>query len=114
MPHDFLHSLYDSLHATPMQRRLRELAPMPVGVVFLPWPGMTEAEARAHFRLMRKLGFTCLKQTMPTSEGPVERTLALAREEGIHPYWYDDAGGPEGDCVEPPSAQHSPAGECCA
>jgi beta-galactosidase len=93
MAHDFLHDRYDALHDTPMQRRLRELAPMPVGVVFLPWPGMSEKEARDHFRLMRKLGFTCLKQTMPTPEWPTERTLALALEEGILPYWYGEAGG---------------------
>lgn len=37
----FLHAKIDSLHDTPMQRKLRKLAPMPVGCVFLPWPGMT-------------------------------------------------------------------------
>lgn len=93
MSHNFLHDRYDALHATPMQRRLRHVAPMPVGVVFLPWPGLTEEEARQHFRLMRTLGFTCLKQTMPTPEWPTERTLALALEEGILPYWYGEAGG---------------------
>lgn len=93
MSHNFHHDRYDALHATPMQLRLRQLAPMPVGVVFLPWPGLTEAEARRHFRLMRELGFTCLKQTMATPEWPTERTLALALEEGILPYWYGEAGG---------------------
>jgi beta-galactosidase len=66
--HDFLHSLYDRLHETPMQRKLRQIAPMPGGVVFLPWPGLTENQARQHFRLMKQLGFTCLKQTMSTPE----------------------------------------------
>lgn len=93
MSHNYLHDRYDALHATPMQLRLRHLAPMPVGVVFLPWPGLTEEEARRHFRLMKALGFTCLKQTMPTPEWPTERTLALALDEGILPYWYGDAGG---------------------
>ena len=41
---------------------------------------------------MRELGFTCLKQTMPTPEWPTERTLALALEEGIIPYWYAEGG----------------------
>ncbi len=90
--HDFLHHRIDHLHDTPMQRKFRKLAPMPCGVVFLPWPGMTEAEARSHFRLMRELGFTCLKQTMPTPEWPTERTLSLALEEGIIPYWYAEGG----------------------
>jgi beta-galactosidase len=42
---------------------------------------------------MKELGFTCLKQTMPTPEWPTERTLTLALEEGILPYWYGEAGG---------------------
>ncbi len=90
--HDFLHQRIAELHQTPMQRKLRELAPMPCGVVFLPWPGMTEAEAREHFRTMKRLGFTCLKQTMPTPEWPSERTLLLALEEGIIPFWYAEGG----------------------
>jgi beta-galactosidase len=75
-----------------MQRKLRHLAPMPVGCVFLPWPGMTEDEAREQFRTMRRLGFTCLKQTMPTPEWPEERTLNLALDEGILPFWYAEGG----------------------
>jgi beta-galactosidase len=80
------------MNETPMQRKLRALAPMPAGVVFLPWPGMTEEEARQHFRLMRELGFTCLKQTMATPEWPVERTLTVALEEGVWPFWYAEGG----------------------
>jgi beta-galactosidase len=90
--HDFLHDLYAKIHDTPMQRKLRRLAPMPAGVVFLPWPGMMEEEAREHFRLMKKLGFTCLKQTMGTPEWPEERTLNLALDEGIIPFWYAEGG----------------------
>lgn len=90
--HDFLVELYDRLNETPMQRKLRHLAPLPAAVVFLPWPGMTEDDARRHFRMMRELGFTCLKQTMPTPEWPVERTLRLALEEGILPFWYGEGG----------------------
>lgn len=90
--HNYLHDLYTQIHDTPMQRKLRRLAPMPAGVVFLPWPGMTEADARHHFRLMKKLGFTCLKQTMATPEWPAERTLNLALDEGIIPFWYAEGG----------------------
>lgn len=75
-----------------MQRKLRRLAPMPAAVVFLPWPGMTEADARRHFRLMRELGFTALKQTLPTPDWPIERTLRIALEEGILPFWYGEGG----------------------
>lgn len=90
--HNFRHDQYDALHATPMQQKLRRLAPLPAGVVFLPWPGMTDDDARHHFRLMKKLGFTCLKQTMGTPEWPEERTLNLALDEGIIPFWYAEGG----------------------
>jgi beta-galactosidase len=89
---EFLRERLQRLHDTPMQRKLRKLAPMPVGCVFLPWPGMTEQQAREHFQLMKKLGFTCLKQTMDTPEWPVERTLSLALQEGIWPFWYAEGG----------------------
>ena len=93
MSDPFLNDKIARLHDTPMQRKLRNIAPMPVGVVFLPWPGMTEEDARQHFRLMKKLGFTCLKQTMPLPpEWPTERTLKVALEEGIIPFWYAEGG----------------------
>jgi beta-galactosidase len=89
----FLHRRIEALTDTPMQRKLRRLAPMPVGCVFLPWPGLTEDEARRHFRLMKELGFTCLKQTMPLPpEWPEERTFRVAFEEGIIPFWYAEGG----------------------
>jgi beta-galactosidase len=89
---EFLHALYDSLHNSPTQRRFREQAPMPFGVVFLPWAGMTEAQMREHFRTMKRLGFHNLKQTMPSPEWPAERILEVALEEGVIPFWYADAG----------------------
>ena len=89
---EFLTALYDSLHDSPMQRKFRELAPMPFGVVFLPWKGMTETQTREHFRLMKKLGFPNLKQTLPSPEWTQERIMEVALEEGIIPFWYADAG----------------------
>ncbi len=88
----FLHKLYDSLHDSPTQQRFRALAPMPVGVVFLPWHGMTEEQMREHFRLMKKLGFHNLKQAMGTPEWPHQRVLEVALEEDIIPFWYGEAG----------------------
>jgi len=58
----YLISKYDALHDSPMQQRLRALRPWPVGVVFIQQPGMGLPEMRGHFRKMRELGFTCLKQ----------------------------------------------------
>ena len=88
----FLNKLFDRLHDSPMQRKIRDLAPMPFGVVFLAWKGMTEQEMREHFRLMKKLGFHNLKQTMGTPEWTQSRVLEVALEEGVIPFWYGEAG----------------------
>jgi beta-galactosidase len=90
--HNYLHDLYQSLHDSPMQRKFRQLAPMPFGVVFLPWAGMTEEEMRGHFRTMKRLGFHNLKQTMPAPGWPVDKILTVALEEGVNPFWYGDGG----------------------
>jgi hypothetical protein len=79
----FLHKLYDRLHDSPMQTKFRSIAPVPIGVVFLPWAGITEAEIRQQFRTMKKLGFNNLKQVMPTPEWSDERLLQIAFDEGI-------------------------------
>lgn len=92
---EFLHDLYNRLHDSPMQRKFRRLAPMPWGVVFLPWRGMTESQMREHFRLMKKLGFRNLKQSMGTPEWPLEKILNIALDEDVIPFWYGEAGWEE-------------------
>jgi beta-galactosidase len=89
---EFYHDLYNSMHDSPMQQKFRKIAPVPYGVVFLPWAGMTEAEMRKHFRMMKELGFTNLKQTMGTEEWPRDEVLRIALEEGIIPFWYGQGG----------------------
>lgn len=89
---EFLHDLYDQMHDSPMQQKFKKIAPMPFGVVFLPWAGCTEQDMREHFRLMKKLGFTNLKQTMGTPEWPEKEVLRIALEEGIIPFWYGEGG----------------------
>lgn len=89
---EFYHDLYDSMHDSPMQRKFRKIAPVPYGVVFLPWAGCTEEEMRRHFRMMKDLGFTNLKQTMGTPEWPRDEVLRIALEEGIIPFWYGEGG----------------------
>jgi beta-galactosidase len=89
---DYLHGLYDSLHDSEMQQHFRTIRPMPFGVVFLPWKGMTEEEMRVQFRTMKQLGFHNLKQTMGTPEWPVQRVLEIALEEGVIPFWYGEGG----------------------
>ncbi len=89
---EYLTSLYDKLHDSPMQQKLRQIAPMPFGVVFLPWAGCTEQDMRNHFRMMKQLGFTNLKQTMETPEWPEKKILRIALEEDIIPFWYGEGG----------------------
>jgi beta-galactosidase len=89
---NFYHDLYDKMHDSPMQQKFRQLAPMPFGVVFLPWAVCTEDDMRHHFRLMKKLGFTNLKQTMGSPEWPEKEILRIALEEGIIPFWYGEGG----------------------
>ncbi|MGB2823449.1 MAG: hypothetical protein WBF17_20885, partial [Phycisphaerae bacterium] len=88
----FLTELYDRLHETPMQQKLRKIAPVPVGVVFIEWPGMTEQDIRGHFRLMRELGFTCLKGVHPCKSRDKAKIMHMALDEGIIPWWYGEGG----------------------
>ncbi len=88
----WLTELYDRLHDSPVQRAFREKAPMPFGVVFLPWAGITEPEIRAQFRTMKRLGFHNLKQVQGSPEWPDARLMEIALEEDIIPFWYGKAG----------------------
>jgi beta-galactosidase len=92
MPDPFLHELYDSLNYSPQQRKFRRLRPWPVGVVFIEWPGMTLEDIRGHFRLMKELGFTCLKQCQTLETTDKRKVMHMALDEGIIPWWYDEAG----------------------
>ncbi len=94
-PHDYLHGLYDRLNETPMQRKLRSMAPMPIGCVFIQWPEMTEDDIRGHFRAMRAAGFTCLKGLMLCPGTTTESVERMAIEEGLSPWWYDQGGWQE-------------------
>jgi beta-galactosidase len=92
LPTDFMRDLYDRLNDTPMQRKLRRLAPMPIGCVFIQWPEMTDDDIRQHFRTMKALGYTCLKGIMACPGTPMVKLQTLAIEEGLSPWWYDQAG----------------------
>ncbi|MFW5860200.1 MAG: beta-galactosidase trimerization domain-containing protein [Planctomycetota bacterium] len=90
--HDHLHSLYDARHETPMQQKLRTLAPMPVGCVLIAGPEDTEAELRDHLRTMKACGFTCLKGVMGNDAISNAAIQAIALDEGIWPWWYAEGG----------------------
>jgi beta-galactosidase len=90
--HDFLHQKYDALHDSPQQQKFRKIAPVPAGVVYIQRPGEGEKEIRQHFRTMKKLGFTNLKQIMPLPDWDHERIQLIALEEGLVPWWYGEGG----------------------
>ncbi|MEQ8847468.1 beta-galactosidase trimerization domain-containing protein [Botrimarina sp.] len=87
-----MHSVYDRLHDSPEQRYYRELAPMPLGSVYVQRPGDGEEQMRWHFRTMRELGYTALKQTLLCDGTDENRVAQIALDEGIWPWWYGEAG----------------------
>ncbi len=90
--HDYLHELYDARHDSPFQQKIRQLAPVPAGVVYIQRPGEGEEIIRQHFRTMKELGFTNLKQIMPLPDWDHEEIQKIALEEGVIPWWYGEGG----------------------
>jgi beta-galactosidase len=91
--HDpFLHTLHDRLHNSPMQQKLRKLAPMPAGVVFIQTPEHTEDDIRRDFRTIKSLGFNCLKGLYVLPGVDITRIEHIALDEGLIPYYYGEGG----------------------
>ena len=90
--HDFLNFKYDQLHNSPKQEVYKKIHPMPAGVVYIQHPGEGEKEMREHFRLMKKMGYNCLKQIMTIPGWELEDVQLIALEEGLIPWWYADGG----------------------
>jgi beta-galactosidase len=88
----FLHDLWDRLHDSPVQRKFKRLAPMPIGVVLIQTPGMTDDDLRNHFRLMKQLGFNCLKGLYVLPGESRMRVEMMAFEEGLIPFYYGEGG----------------------
>ncbi len=84
--------LYNGMNETPMQRKLRRLAPVPIGCVFIQWPEMTMEDIRRHFRAMKDLGFTCLKNILTCPGTSLADVQRLALDEGLIPWWYAEGG----------------------
>jgi len=91
-PDEFLTSVYDKLHDSPMQQKFKKIKPMPAGVVYIQHQGEGEKEIRDHFRLMKKLGFNSLKGIMPIPGWTNEQISLIALEEGLTPWWYGEGG----------------------
>ncbi|MFH5885414.1 beta-galactosidase trimerization domain-containing protein [Halalkalibaculum sp. DA3122] len=90
--HDYLKEKYANMHHSPVQEKFEKIAPMPIGAVYVMRPGDTEEDIRWHFRTMKKLGYTNLKQLMTTPEWSEEEVKMIALEEGIIPWWYSQGG----------------------
>lgn len=90
--HDFLHGRYDSMNGSEFQHKIRKAAPVPAGVVYIQRPGEGEEEIRKHFRKMKELGFTSLKQIMNLPDWDHEDIQLMALEEGLVPWWYGEGG----------------------
>lgn len=84
---------------TAMQRRLRRLRPWPVGAVLVERPGEGVDGLRRHMRAMRGLGFTCLKQIVLCPGTDRTAVMHAAIDEGLSPWWYDDAADAEPDAA---------------
>lgn len=88
--------LYWSLNDSPMQQRLRSLAPFPVGVVYYQQMDHKYEDIMATFRQIKGLGFPALKQIM--IKGPLEnrqdsiRIWKGALDMNLSP-WYYGMGG---------------------
>ena len=89
---EYLPDIYDKLHHSKRQQDFKSIRPMPAGVVYIQHPGEGEGEMREHFRLMKKLGFNCLKQIMTVPGWELEDVQLIALEEGIIPWWYGEGG----------------------
>ncbi len=92
---NYLHGHMESVFDTRMQRKVRRMAPWPVGAVFIQTPDMTDDDMRAMFRQMRECGFTNFKQIMKCPGTSSAHIFRLALEEGIIPWWYGEAGWEE-------------------
>jgi beta-galactosidase len=89
---EFMTSLYDKLHDSPLQQKFKTIHPMPAGVVYVQHPEEGEKEIREHFRLMKKLGFNSLKQIQTVEGWTNDQISLIALDEGIIPWWYGQGG----------------------
>ncbi|NJK84965.1 MAG: hypothetical protein HC906_02310 [Bacteroidales bacterium] len=92
----YLKNLYLSLNRSPMQERLRNLKPFPVGVVYYQQRGDNLDSAKKEFEVIKNLGFTALKQVQlqspHNSEDFEKEIFHAAVETGICPWYYGTGG----------------------
>ncbi len=92
----YLTKLYWELNDSPMQRRLRRIRPLPVGVVYYQQRDEGLEEARKEFAAIRELGFTALKQVVLSHPGNSpdyeKQVFEAAIDEDLSPWYYGKGG----------------------
>jgi len=88
----YLLAIYNDLHQSSVQEKFKRLAPIPVGVVYVQQPQEGETAMRNHFKLMKQLGYNCLKQIVTVPGWTIEEVQLIALDEGIIPWWYGEGG----------------------
>lgn len=92
----YLQEKYWALNNSPMQQKLRNLKPFPVGVVYYQQRGDDLEAAKHEFETIRDLGFTALKQVQLVApdnpEGFREEVFDAAIDIGISPWYYGKGG----------------------
>lgn len=93
----FLHQRIDALGDSPMQRKLRHLCPLPVGVVYIQQSEPGKEEIRRELRSIVALGISTITHFESGGETPLSLREAelLALEEGLIPHWYGIGGWAE-------------------
>ncbi|MCB0588710.1 MAG: beta-galactosidase trimerization domain-containing protein [Phaeodactylibacter sp.] len=92
----YLQELYWQLNDSPMQQKLRNVKPFPVGVVYYQQRGEKLEDAKREFETIRDLGFTALKQVQLVAPynppGYEEEVFHAAIDIGISPWYYGKGG----------------------
>jgi beta-galactosidase len=92
----FLTKKYLGLNNSPMQEKLRNIKPFPVGVVYYQQRGDNLDSAKKEFRIIKDLGFTALKQVQLKSPDNPEwfrdSVFHAALDVGIAPWYYGRGG----------------------
>jgi len=92
----YLTDLYWSLNESPMQQKLRNIRPFPVGVVYYQQRDEGLEEIQREFETIHSLGFTALKQIQLVAPGNPpgykEAVFHTALDAGLCPWYYGKGG----------------------
>lgn len=92
--HDpYRNDLYQLLHDSPMQQRIRRIEPFPVCVVYWQPASVTSlAQVRMEFQRIHDAGFRCLKDIQLIGDLSRPAVYEAALDAGLIPWWYGEGG----------------------